>query len=339
MNVDLIEKYLCGQMDAEEEKKFEKRMQEEPSLKSDVETVAFIIRALQDVGLERDNEKIKAIRGYVGQDKKRYIVTIAATMLALFAIAAIVSVPIYNNVIKPVVEKIFDGKKQPTTSDTLSNDSLFISQKDSIITPAEETPIVEEESSTSDEQGPTTEVKGEEKKSNEVSESPTTKKEVKQEEPTIKEKVEEAKTQKAPTVVEVKKQEPQKTSVVKVNRVTGVESLKDYSFSSVKAARKGNSIVCSFNMTNTEEDAQIEMHSARATDTQGKTYSKCLLNGKTKRIKDKWKKGEPQTITITIENVGADVASFDRVSFSFQSSSKNRQQNSRPIILKIGDIR
>ena len=336
MELELIEKYLNNEMTDDERQKFEERMSRQPLLKEDVRTVAYIIHAIREKGLERDNERIDAIRRSAPGNRKRYIISVAAMFIVLFAIAAIVSVPVYKHVIKPAMEWIGKDNVNPNrSSEVISVDSL--KQDDTAESMQVEPTDMDDTGHAASEGVPsanTTTVNNEEatKKNAPVvnNEEPQKKEEILKEEKSVK--VQEEKP---------KQQEPtEKPKAKKVNTITPPPTLKNYTFSKVNATRRGNSVVCTFTMTNTEEDASIQMHSARAKDNNGKLYNAnvCLLNGKSKRIKEKWAKGEPHTITITINGVDANVSSFSQISFSFQSDGKVLNQNSMPIILNLGDI-
>lgn len=133
MELELIERYLNNEMDGEERQKFEDRMERQPHLEEDVKTVAYIIHAIREKGIEQDNDRIDAIRRSVSSDHKRYVISAAAIFAVLFAIAAIVSVPVYKHVIKPIIERSELPKNTPTSYKTQASDSLLIINNDTII--------------------------------------------------------------------------------------------------------------------------------------------------------------------------------------------------------------
>ena len=106
MKIDEIDKYLAGEMTDEERALFEKEMEHDAKLREDVRIIAFIIHGIKQVGLEEDNQRLQRLIASSASDKQRYIATIAAIFIAGFIIAATISVPIYNHVVKPLIEKV-----------------------------------------------------------------------------------------------------------------------------------------------------------------------------------------------------------------------------------------
>ena len=142
MRTEEIERYLTRQMAGEEREAFEREMQEQPQLREDVKIVAWTIEAIRKRGLQEDAESIRRMREQMGSDSKRYKATVAAVIGGVLVVAAMTAVsipPIYNNVIKPVIESVFGGKEntgQGTTqqsSSTAPMDSVAsIANADSI---------------------------------------------------------------------------------------------------------------------------------------------------------------------------------------------------------------
>lgn len=106
MKIDEIDKYLAGEMTAEERASFEKEMEHDTKLREDVRIIAFIIHGIKKVGLEEENKRLQRLIASSASDKQRYIATIAAIFITGFIIAATISVPIYNHVVKPLIEKV-----------------------------------------------------------------------------------------------------------------------------------------------------------------------------------------------------------------------------------------
>ena len=144
MELELIERYLNNEMDGEERLKFEDRMERQPHLEEDVKTVAYIIHAIREKGIEQDNDRIDAIRRSVSSDHKRYVISAAAMFAVLFAIAAIVSVPVYKHVIKPIIERNELPKNAPSSSIFNTTDTLsLVNDNDTIISESEDSQPVE----------------------------------------------------------------------------------------------------------------------------------------------------------------------------------------------------
>ena len=69
-------------------------------------------------------------------DNRRYIATIAAIFIAGFILAATISVPIYNHVVKPLIEKVSKNENSENNNPVHQKvDSLFYQDEaDSLIT-------------------------------------------------------------------------------------------------------------------------------------------------------------------------------------------------------------
>ena len=274
--LERIERFLSGRMSAEESKQFEKELRESKELAEQTKEVAYIIHSINQVGLKRDNERIRRIYTSVSADYKRFVVSIAAMLAVVLVFATVVSVPVYQHVVKPVIEKVFHSSPTPKqASDVVPSDTISVLKVDSL---------------------------------------------------------------EVDTVVPVVTQRniPQETP-----ELVSYSLLKNYQFGDVTARREGKNVVCSFTMKNEVEDAEIQMHSARAKDGNGKNYlaKYCLLNGRNKRIVEKWKKDEEHLIEVTIVDVPEEVVEFEGISFSFQSEGDSLKQKSQSIILKVGEIK
>ena len=88
MKVEQIERYLCKDMPPEERELFEKEMENNPSLKFDVQLVACVIRKTREVCLRRDKELVARMREGKPQDKKRYVTIVAAMLAVIFTVVA-----------------------------------------------------------------------------------------------------------------------------------------------------------------------------------------------------------------------------------------------------------
>ncbi len=132
MKTEQIERYLTWQMTDEERAAFEQEMKEQPQLAEDVKIVAWTIEAIRERGRQEDEETIQRMREDMGSDSKRYYTTAAAVIGGVLIVAAMTAVsipPLYNHVIKPVIEQVFGNgsigqvtPQQPTS--TTSTDSL-----------------------------------------------------------------------------------------------------------------------------------------------------------------------------------------------------------------------
>lgn len=319
--LERIENYLSGKLTVEENEAFEKELRNSKDLAEKTQKTAYIIHAIHIVGLKRDNERIRKVRASVSNDYKRYTISIAAMIAVIFSFAAVVSVPVYQHIVKPIIEKVFPSHPTPKKN-------LEIVPTDSIVALSMDTLVLDTISSVIDKQPqPIT---------------PAVKREVKDEpqiEPIIKDTIIPVKVD---TVVpQVVKSTPIVEVPKSANRIVSYSLLENYQFGEVTARREGKNVICSFTMWNDVEDTQIQMHSARAKDNQGKNYpaKNCLLNGKSKRIVENWKKDEKHLIEITIVDVIQEIVDFESISFSFQSEGERLKQKSQSIILKVGEIK
>lgn len=145
MIIDKIDKYLAGEMTTEERASFEKEMENDAKLREDVRIIAFIIHGIKQVGLEEDNQRLQRLIASSASDKQRYIATIAAIFIAGFIIAATISVPIYNHVVKPLIEKVSKNENsENNNSISQSIDSLIIENEEIDTTLTEEKMIKRE---------------------------------------------------------------------------------------------------------------------------------------------------------------------------------------------------
>lgn len=320
-DLERIENYLSGKLTIEENEAFVKDLRSSKDLAEKTKNTAYIIHAIHIAGLKRDNERIQKVRASVSSDYKRYTISIAAMIAVIFTFAAVVSVPVYHHVVKPIIEKVFPSHPVPKKN-------LDIVLADSIVALSMDTLVLDTISPNIDEQSqPIT---------------PVVKKEFKVEpkvEPVIKDTIVPVKVD---TVVpQVVKSTPIVEAPKPANRIVSYSLLEDFQFGDVTARREGKNVICSFTMWNDVEDTQIQMHSARAKDNQGKNYpaKNCLLNGKSKRIIENWKKDEKHLIEVTIVDVPQKTAEFESISFSFQSEGERLKQKSQSIILKVGEIK
>ena len=322
-DLDRIEKYLSGKMAPEENKLFEKELRESNDLADQTKKVAYIIHSVNVVGLKRDNERIKRIYASVSSDYKRFVVSVAAMLAVVLVFAAVVSVPVYQHVVKPVIKKVFHSAPAPKqTPDVVPLDTISLPIVDTLDIDTMNVSIVQPPKN----EAPQVKIK----------ETP------KVEQKVVEEKPDTVASVKADTVVPVVVQKVLPSEPPKpVNRIVSYSLLENYEFGNVSARREGKNVVCSFTMRNVKEDAKIQMHSARAKDGNGRSYlaKNCLLNGQSKRIIEKWKKHEEHLVEITIENVPHEMSEFESISFSFQSEGDSLKQKSQSIILKVGEIK
>lgn len=334
-NLERIEKYLAGSLSEEENRQFEEELHSSEELAKETKEVAYIIHSLNTIGLKRDNEKIKGIYATVSSDYKRYVTTIAAMVAVMFTFAAVVSVPTYKYVIKPIINKVFVPKPksvnningvpsdtiQVLPSDSLKNDTVETTNENQIeqTLPTKEEPVKQKIENIIEKEEKAVEIQV-------VAEQP------------IVDTIKPVTTDTLPVKVERKEvvaENPKPT-----NRIVSYSQLRNYRFGAVTAKRDGKNVVCTFTMCNEVEHAKIQMHSARAKDNHDRNYpaKSCLLNGQSKRIIEKWEKGEEYQIEITIVDTPNEVSEFKSISFSFQSEGDSLKQNSQSIILKIDEI-
>lgn len=319
--LERIEGYLSQTLSEEDNTLFEKELKKSDELADKTRMVAYILHSIRLVGIKNDNERIKKMYALSAGDGKRYIVSVAAMLAVILTFAAVVSVPVYRHVIKPVIEKVFTSapspRKQadtvlmtdtiaPLAVDSLEADTIIVDEQPDVVTPV----VIKKK------------------------EEPVKPK------PEIKDTVIEVKPDTVARKVVVQAPPVQPAAPVPANRIVTYNQLQNYQFGDVVAKREGKNVVCSFTMRNEVEDAEIQMHSARAKDGYDKNYlaKYCLLNGKSKRIVEKWKKGEEHIVTVTIVDIPLEVSEFKSISFSFQSAGDSLKQKSQSIILKVGEI-
>ena len=325
-DLDRIEKYLSGKMTSEENKRFEKELGVSKDLANQTKKIAYIIYSINVVGLKRDNERIKRMHASVSGDYKRFMVSIAAMLAVVLVFATVVSVPVYQYVVKPIIKKVFHSAPSPKHKlDVVPLDTISLSIVDTLNIDTMSVPSTQPQ-------------KNEEPK---IKLKATPKEETKEEPKVIEEKLETIVPTKVDTIIPVVVQKVLPSDPPKpANRIVSYSLLENYEFGIVSARRKGSNVVCSFTMRNVKENAKIQMHSARAKDGDGKSYlaKNCLLNGQNKRIIEKWKKDEEHLVEITIENVPTEMTEFESISFSFQSEGDGLTQKSQSIVLKVGEI-
>lgn len=324
--LEQIEKYLSGNLNPKEEEEFAKELKNSNELAEQTKTIAYIIHSINDIGLKKDNERIEKVYNSISNDKKKYAISIAAMFAVVLTFAAVVSVPIYQNIIKPVIEKVLSPKPVSVKEPNVMIIDSLLNYQDSIVGDSTNYDVQEviEKKETREIKKIVKEVKPENKVDETLPEPAL---------PIVKD-----------TIIVEKKVQTQDKEIKEVskpvNRIVSYSNLKNYHFGEVIARREGKNIICSFIMKNEVENAEIQMHSARAKDINGENYpaKNCLLNGKNKRIIEKWKKDEEHIIEIKIVNVAPEITEFESISFSFQSQGDSLIQNSQSIILKVGKI-
>ena len=245
--------------------------------------------------------------------------SVAAMLAVVLVFATVVSVPVYQHVVKPIIKKVFHSAPAPKqTPNVVPLDTIPLPIVDTLAVDTMNVSVVQPSKN--------------EKPQVKVKETPKVEKKVEQK--VVEEKLDTVTPVKIDTIIPVVTQkvlppEPPKPA----NRIVSYSLLENYEFGSVSARREGNKVVCSFTMRNVKEDAKIQMHSARAKDGNGKSYlaKNCLLNGQNKRIIEKWKKNEEHLVEITIENVPNEMLEFESISFSFQSEGDSLKQKSQRI--------
>ena len=315
---DRIEKYLFHLLSKEEESAFEQELKSSSELHKETKEMSYFLYAIHQIGIKNDNLRLERIRMSAGHATRKYWMSIAAMFIVILTISAVTAIPAYKYVIKPVIEKVRTYKKLTNTvkESTLPMDTLKGSIDTLIIDTVAE-PVLEPLPKP---------------KQKDPVVTPAIKKD------TVVTPVMKKDTIVASTSQPVIAQSIQQPAIK--NKIASTSKLENYEFSSVSVTRKGNQVVCSFTMTNTEEDAKIEMHSARAQDVNGKNYPAklCLLNGSSKRVKETWMRDEVHTIEISISEVPEDVTGFNFISFSFQSEGLKNKQKSQSIILKVEEL-
>ena len=259
MRTEEFERYLTRQMTDEERKAFEQEMQEQPQLREDVKIVAWTIEAIRERGRQEDAERIRRMREQMGSDSKRYTATVVAAIGGVLVVAAMTAVslpPLYQHVIKPVIESVFGSSERTRQtmpqqpSATVSLDSLANTQNaDNMGTDSQ----VEEEDVALPEE------------TQQTDETPVT--DEKAEQQTMKE--EKAKEETAETVVEEEKKEPEtkKEENVKETKIITSSSSFDvrktvgnteYHLTKIDYDNKGNLVVY-MTLQNNKENLDFDL--------------------------------------------------------------------------------
>ena len=292
MKTELIERYLTRQMTDEERAAFEQEMREQPQLAEDVKTVAWTIEAIRERGQQEDAERIRRMREDMDSDSKRYTTTVAAVIGGVLIVAAMTAVsvpPIYNNVIKPIIESVFSSKEkteisnpqQPSSLNTPSLDSISSSSASDSINVDDETQE-EEQNVTNDPQ----EQVDEPAKVEKVKEEP--KKEEKAKEDVAKAKEE--------TKTEPKEEKPLPTPAANFSSITKSIGSTKYTLTNLTGNSSG--IVTAFvTMTNNDKDEMVDIgnFSMVAEGAIGKFQGATFSYGKSKFLLHK---GETVTFQI-----------------------------------------
>ena len=258
MRTEEIEKYLTNRMSQQERNAFENEMQSDPQLRDDVNIVKWTILHIRQIGREEDAERIRKIKGAMPSEIKRYIASIAVLFITAVAVAAI-SVPIYNKVVKPLIEKIANPEpKQESTSPTVSRDTVA-----KTVAPDTLTSQVEEIE--------------EEEVVEEVKEEPKEEK-VKKQDESKKEEVKKENAQKEEKV----KEEPAKP----VNAPPAIKVLSDKNgtkYTITKITKTNNTVTITINLRNDDDDNMISLSSSGLTlidsDGNGAQPSVIKVNG------------------------------------------------------------
>lgn len=260
MELELIERYLNNEMDGEERQKFEDRISRQPQLYEDVKTVAYIIYSIREKGIELDNKRLDAIRQKTSSDRKRYVASIAAMLAVLLAVAATISIPVYQHIIKPIIKQYELPQKAPSSTKFNPTDTLeIINNNDTAISETEDSQPVE--TVKRDEDVNTNDQKSVEELSADNSED-TNETKMKEEE-TVKE--EEAQNAKVPS--------PAISSLTDKNGTR-------YQIVSVKAKEEG--IVVTLQLRNEDDQYMIKMKGVSIVDSRNNrtNSSQIKANGK-----------------------------------------------------------
>lgn len=88
MRVDEIERYLAKEMPPEERERFEKEMEENPSLKFDMQLVACVIYKTKENCLRRDRELVRLMHQGKPRARRRYVATVAVFFISTATLIA-----------------------------------------------------------------------------------------------------------------------------------------------------------------------------------------------------------------------------------------------------------
>ncbi len=243
MKIDIIDKYLAGEMSDVERQDFEQEMEQDAKLKEDVRLTAYIIHGIKVMGLEEDNERLQRLITTSKTDHRRYVATIAALFVMGLAFADIISIPIYQLVVKPIMEMIYDH-------DSHKNNDQNTFTTDTIIT-------------------------------HQDSESPSTKKptnvESEKESPINKNKEEEELVSQVDVIEDIEQEEYQEQEEEQIPS-NGYEQSVDIGengtrYAIDKAQMKGNVLVITISISNDEDDDIINLGNVSLVDSYGDTYT------------------------------------------------------------------
>lgn len=276
MKTEQIERYLTRQMTDEERAAFEQEMKEQPQLAEDVKIVAWTIEAIRERGRQKDAETIRRMREGMGSDSKRYATTVAAVIGGVLVVAAMTVVslpPLYQNVIKPIIENVFTSQEKKTpsapqqpSSSKQSNDSLAANTTTDSVEVADES---EEEQTVSEES---------QKQEQEPAKEEKVKEEPKKEEAAV-EKVK----PKEETKEEAKEDKPLPTPAAKFTPVTKSIGSTKYTLTDLTGNSAG--VVTAYvTMTDEENDVTVDIgdFDMVAESRTAKFKSAVFSNGKNK---------------------------------------------------------
>ena len=312
MRTEEIERYLTRQMAGEEREAFEREMQEQPQLREDVKIVAWTIEAIRERGQQEDAESIRRMREQMGSDNKRYKATVAAVIGGVLVVAAMTAVsipPIYNHVIKPVIESVIGSDKQRQTSpqqptSTVSTDSLANNTSsdsmdvDSLAIQGDET--LPEEPQQTDET-PTEEEKPEQQT---VNEEPT------KEEP-------------AKPAVEEENREPEDNTIDKQINITGQNWMDENGtkYNPYSLVCNKGELILHVSLVNNNEDRDIEITDVRLLDESGNMHNPTKVTINSKSNKYHLRRTEKAELEIHFK-IGTKPQKIQYISFKDRSSTQ-----------------
>ena len=303
MRTEEIERYLTRQMAGEECEAFEREMQEQPQLREDVKIVAWTIEAIRERGQQEDAESIRRMREQMGSDNKRYKATVAAVIGGVLVVAAMTAVsipPIYNHVIKPVIESVFGNgstgqvtpQQPPSTASIDSLTSSASADSMDVDSPAEEEDGTLPEEPQQADETPATEEKPQQQ---------TVKEELTKEEPdkpAVEEERKEPEAKKEENAKEAKTSS--NSSNVDIRQLVGNT---EYHLTRIDYDNKGN-LVAYFILLNNKESIDFELSQMPKVNIDGyeKTAYRVTADGATTQ-NFKLRKRQPVSLVIYFSGV------------------------------------
>jgi len=314
-------------MTDEERAAFEQEMQEQPQLAEDVKIVAWTIEAIRERGQQEDSEAIRRMREGMGTDNKRYAATLAAVIGGVLVVAAmtVVSIPpLYQHVIKPIIESVFTPEEKSNNSSPLqpssSNPSI-----DSLATNNSTDSVEVADESEEEEQ---TVVNEPQNKEDEPAKEEKVEEEPKKEEVVIEEKAKEEEKEEA-------KEDNPPLEPKTVNKVSNVDRREmvdntEYHLTKIDYDNKGN-LVAYMTLLNNRENLEYVFEKMLVNiDGDQRNAYRVTVNGETKNSFT-LKKRQPVNIVLYFNGVRKDADHISLLQMKNRNEFKSCQMKGIPL--------